>query len=341
VRFDGRPGEAPRVTLAAASAGARAATARLRVPAAATTVQLLAADANGYSEALHWRIVRSSSAGPSVAPVAGAGTATGSSASAATAAPSRPAASAVRPRGRLFALVVGVSDYEIQPYRLKLAAKDAADFAAVIKRQHGKLYRDVVVRELKDRRATRSALLAELGWLGRAGGKDDTFVLFLAGHGVNDRAGNYYFLTSDASREALRASAIADRDIREALRTLPGRTVLFIDTCHAGNVLGDRRDGELTRFINDIASAENGVVVFAASSGQQDSQESDDWNNGAFTFALVGGLRGKADPLRLGRITYKGLDYFVAEEVRRLTNGLQTPVSLSPLGLPDFELAWP
>jgi uncharacterized caspase-like protein len=238
-------------------------------------------------------------------------------------------------------LVVGVSDYEIPQYRLKLAAKDASDFAAVIRRQQGKLYREVVVRELKDRRATRSAFLAELAWLGRAGDKDDTFVLFLAGHGVNDRAGNYHFLTSDASREALRASAIADRDIREALRVLPGRTLLFIDTCHAGNVLGDRRNGELTRLINDISSPENGVVVFAASSGPQDSQESDDWNNGAFTYALVSGLRGKADPLRAGRITYKGLDYFVAEEVRRLTNGLQTPVSLSPLGLPDFELAWP
>jgi hypothetical protein len=325
VRFDGRPGETPQVTLAAegsaGGAGSRTATARLRVPESAMSVQLLAADANGYSEALQWRIVR---------PPAAAATAA-----------SRRVVPAARPRGRLVALVVGVSDYETERYRLKLAAKDAADFAAVIRRQHGRLYREVVVRELKDRRVTRSALLAELAWLGRAGGPDDTFMLFLAGHGVNDRAGNYYFLPSDAGREALQASAVTDRDLREALRVLPGRTVLFIDTCHAGNVLGGRRDSELTRFINEVSSAENGVVVFAASSGQQDSQESDDWNNGAFTFALVAGLRGRADPLRLGRITYKGLDYFVAEEVRRLTNGLQTPVSLAPLGLPDFELAWP
>jgi hypothetical protein len=43
--------------------------------------------------------------------------------------------------------------------------------------------------------------------------------------------------------------------------------------------------------------------------------------------------------LRSGRITYKGLDYFVSEEVKRLTKGRQTPVSLSPWGVPDFQLA--
>ena len=58
-----------------------------------------------------------------------------------------------------------------------------------------------------------------------------------------------------------------------------------------------------------------------------------------FGFHFAPGLGGKADPFRAGRITYKGLDYYVSEEVQRLTKGRQTPVSLSPYGVPDFELA--
>lgn len=143
----------------------------------------------------------------------------------------------------------------------------------------------------------------------------------------------------DARHEDLAATAVADRELRQALRQVPGRTLLFIDTCHAGAVLGatSGRNSELARFVNEMS--DNGVVVFAASSGRQESLEHDDWGNGAFTSALLEGLGGKADPFRAGRVTYKGLDYFVSEEVQRLTKGRQTPVSLSPYGVPDFELA--
>ena len=54
---------------------------------------------------------------------------------------------------------------------------------------------------------------------------------------------------------------------------------------------------------------------------------------------MVGGLRGKADLLRKGSVTYKGLDFFVSQEVVRLTKGEQTPVSLTPWGMVDFEIA--
>ena len=197
----------------------------------------------------------------------------------------------------------------------------------------------MIVRSLLDAQATRANLLSSLRWLARAGGKGDTYMLFMAGHGVNGSSGSYYFMTVDARHEDLNASAVTDREMRTALRQIPGRTLLFIDTCHAGNALGSTsgRNSELARFVNDMS--DNGVVVFAASSGRQESEESSEWGNGAFTYALLDGLGGKADPLRAGRVTYKGLDYYVSEVVQRLTKGRQTPVSLSPYGVPDFELA--
>jgi uncharacterized caspase-like protein len=90
---------------------------------------------------------------------------------------------------------------------------------------------------------------------------------------------------------------------------------------------------------NDLAAAENGVVVFASSSGKQLSEENDAWGNGAFTKAVLAGLSGEADLTRTGRITFKGLDFYVSEEVRKLTEGRQTPVTISPIGVPDFAIA--
>ena len=69
------------------------------------------------------------------------------------------------------------------------------------------------------------------------------------------------------------------------------------------------------------------------------SEENDAWGYGAFTKAVLAGLSGEADLTQTGRITFKGLDFYVSEEVRKLTQGRQTPVTISPIGIPDFAIA--
>jgi hypothetical protein len=55
--------------------------------------------------------------------------------------------------------------------------------------------------------------------------------------------------------------------------------------------------------LNELSSAEDGVAVFSASTGSESSYEKPEWNNGAFTKALVEGLNGAADLTGKGRIT--------------------------------------
>jgi hypothetical protein len=63
--------------------------------------------------------------------------------------PAGPAAEfGVKPK--LYALAIGVSAYQNPDLQLRFAAKDARDFAAVIARQEGKLYRQVVTKLLPD-----------------------------------------------------------------------------------------------------------------------------------------------------------------------------------------------
>ena len=95
----------------------------------------------------------------------------------------------------------------------------------------------------------------------------------------------------------------------------------------------------MTGVINDLISAENGVVVFSASTGREVAQERREWGNGAFTKALLEGLAGKADPRHSGRITHKMLDVYVADRVKELTRGEQHPVTQAPGGVPDFPIA--
>ena len=78
-------------------------------------------------------------------------------------------------------------------------------------------------------------------------------------------------------------------------------------------------------FINALASAKSGAVVFAASISNQYSFKDATWNNGAFTKALVEGITGRADSTGQGRITINMLDPYITERVNKLTGGKQTP----------------
>jgi hypothetical protein len=61
--------------------------------------------------------------------------------------------------------------------------------------------------------------------------------------------------------------------------------------------------------------------------------------NGAFTKALVEGLRGKADYSGKGTISINMLDLYLAERVKELTKGRQTPTTTKPNTVPDFPIA--
>ncbi len=91
--------------------------------------------------------------------------------------------------------------------------------------------------------------------------------------------------------------------------------------------------------INELASAENGAIVFAASTGNQYSLEDRAWRNGAFTKALVEGISGKADYTGKGKITINMLDLYLSERVKELTRGKQTPTTTKPNTISDFPVA--
>jgi hypothetical protein len=241
----------------------------------------------------------------------------------------------------LYVLAIGVSEYLDPENRLKFAAKDAVDFSAIVQKQKGALYGDVVVKLLTDAKASREEVLRGFDWLQKQVTPKDVGIVLIAGHGINDDRGNYFYLPFDADTDRLDATGVPFNAVKRYLSNLRGKGLLFVDTCHSGNVMGKRRglSSDTTAILNELASPEYGLVVIASSTGKQVSFESTEWGNGAFTKALVEGLSGRADLKKRGRITHKMLDFYVSDRVDELTHGQQTPVNTSPLGVPDYTIA--
>lgn len=242
-------------------------------------------------------------------------------------------------RPKLYLLAVGVSRYANKDYNLGLAAKDARDFSRALEQQSGIYYQQVESRLLLDEQATRANILAGLRWLQTVTKPNDMAMLFVAGHGVADAADIYHFLPHDMKDTQVAQTGVSETQLRGTLAAIKGRALFFVDTCFAGKSVGKFTRREITRLANGLASAELGVIVFSGSAPRQESLEDTAWGNGAFTKALVAGLSGNADFRKEGVVTHKGLDYYVAHEVRSLTQGRQTPVTAVPNGISDFPLA--
>lgn len=316
VRVDGRPYHVTESQASTLSAQKAVGKLNLALPQRDAVVQLFASNVRGTSApaTLHykWKVPPAQAAAPAPQPVR---------------------------KPSLYVLAIGISEYVNSALNLVYANKDANDFTHAFLKEKDVFYEHVEAHVLTNRQATRSAMLQGLQWLKAAPGPNDIGILFVAGHGVNDVDDTYYFLTHDADIKRLGATAVPESQFRDVLTNMKGKTLFFVDTCYAGKSIGILSQFEITRIANQLSSPEHGVIVFAASKGRQQSLESREWGNGAFTKEIVKGLDGAADYRNQGVITHRGLDYFLGYEVDQLTGGKQTPVTMVPTGVADFPIA--
>jgi WD40 repeat protein len=242
----------------------------------------------------------------------------------------------------LYLLAIGVSDYALTTANLKWAAKDAQDFAETIKAQEGGLYKKVSVRLLLNDKATRKEIIEGLNWLKRETTSRDVVMVFLSGHGFRGDKNEYYFLPHDGHPDEPEVTAVRDFDIRDFLSKVAGKAVLFLDTCHSGQLrLGKGQTDalpDITKFANELADADAGVIVFASSTGRERSLELDRFQNGAFTYALLEGIRGQADYTKDFFIVISELETYLAERVKALTEGKQKPVTAKPEAVENYRV---
>ncbi len=241
----------------------------------------------------------------------------------------------------LYILAIGVGKFDnpsIPP--LKYAHQDALDLVELLKGQKNKgLYDDIQIKLLEESR--KDEILEGLKWINKQTTQEDIAIVALSGHGYNDEKGDYYFIPRDIDPNNIQSTAVPYQNLKETMSTLLGKALFFIDTCHAGNVMGKQSGvADVNRIANDLSSSENGVIVFTASTGTQKSLENPRWKNGAFTEALLEGLKGRANYHKDKKISTKELDLYLSERVMELTNGRQTPTTAIPQTIISFPIVF-
>ena len=173
----------------------------------------------------------------------------------------------------------------------------------------------------------------------RETGTNDTAMMFVSGHGVNDGP-NYRFVPTDAA--LARAASCGPSSVvpwyafQEALTGANGRRILFLDTCHAANAFNPRLLGD---------SYEANIMVYSSARWDQLAREDGrlDGGHGLFTYALVEGVNGEARD-GAGEVRAEGLRVFLKSRVGELAAKLpaaQEPQYFRARDAENYVLARP
>jgi hypothetical protein len=227
----------------------------------------------------------------------------------------RPEPADTAQKGRLFVLAIGVNNFSNPTLSLRYAVADAQSFVNDIRAAATPLYQSVETTLLLDKDATRTGILAAFNRLSREIRPRDTFLFYVASHGVLDETTDRFLLIpqdmSDVSSwQAMARQAIDENTLVSALSRIEARdALLFIDTCHSGKVTAD-----------NLANVghETGRYLLTASSSVQEALDSYDNRNGVFVYAVHEALTGRAGHDVDGNIGALTLGEYVSRRVGQL-----------------------
>lgn len=214
-------------------------------------------------------------------------------------------ASELPPLREKWALAVGISRFHDAGLNLNFTSKDARDFSAVLQDPKYGRFKSANVHTITDEVTTRK-LKEELNWLARNAQENDLVVIFLASHGTArsaDTADVNYVVTSDTdlqSQDSLFATAMAMVDLSDIVRgrIKARRTVILLDTCHSGaavlaakeRALGIAESSPSSSALERIGAG-IGRAILTSSTESQVSYEGPPYQNGYFTYFLLGALK--------------------------------------------------
>ncbi len=247
-----------------------------------------------------------------------------------------PAPNPLGDRGVRYALVVGISNYLNLPPQAQLhyAHRDAEEFAAFLRTGPGGALPADRIRVLTNEKATLAAIRASLEtWLVGSAGPNDIVYVFFAGHGVVAERDEPYFVAYDSDPQNLHATALAFEEVDSALsgKLRAGLAIVTIDACHSGSLgwtsFSEGQAGRVSEPAAAIGHGDRSFLKLLASRPSERSFEDERWNGGqgVFTYALLDGLRGRADGDNDGFVRASELIDYIAKLVPEQTQSRQHP----------------
>lgn len=232
---------------------------------------------------------------------------------------------------RLFAVVVGINEYENSRLKLKFAGSDALAIGKVFEQQIASenLYSGGEVRVLTSKADTSKARITSTLRELQNGNKvrgDDVFVLFVASHGDYDAdTRRYTMFSSDVlqmSADRLATTGISGEELQGLVRNIVAqKKLILLDTCHAGSAIEIggaqayyKRSGTEEQQIINTMKNRSGATILAASNSDQAALEGYK-GHGVFTWHLLEGLNGKAARAGSTLVSTDDLKVYVEDQV--------------------------
>jgi len=251
------------------------------------------------------------------------------------------------PARNQWAVVIGVGRYEsVAIPRLRYTVSDAEAIYQTLTGPVGfKKDNVLLLTDRSERKPTLRNIKWALGtFLGRSAQKDDTVLIFFAGHGAPEvdtrgleRDGlAKYLIPSDADPDDLYSTALPMDELQTIFGRIEAeRVVAFLDACYSGAAGGRTFASKRTRAgaVDDLflerLTRSKGRAIITASRPAEVSIELPELGHGIFTYYLVSGLKGAADLNRDGIVSLQELYEYVEQQVTtksRAVGGNQHPV---------------
>ncbi len=148
------------------------------------------------------------------------------------------AAGSVPIAGDYWALIIGIDQYKHAP-KLESAVRDAKGVRDVLTARYG--FEKEHIIELYDAQATGPKIQNALYRLGRDVGKDDSVLIYYAGHGQYDEDGKLGWWVPVEGEPKEPGTFITNASIRDYINGMKARHVYLVaDSCFSGTLFGTR-----------------------------------------------------------------------------------------------------
>jgi len=203
----------------------------------------------------------------------------------------------------------------------------------------------LLLTDRTERKPTLRNIKYALGtFLARAAQRDDTVIVYFAGHGAPeiDQRGlerdglAKYLIPSDADPDDLYSTALPMDELNAIFGRIEAeRVVMFLDACFSGAAGGRTFTAKRTRAgaVDDLflerLTRSKGRAIISASRPTELSIELPELGHGIFTYYLTEGLKGAGDLNRDGIVSLQELYEYVEQQVvrkSRAVGGNQHPV---------------
>jgi len=234
------------------------------------------------------------------------------------------------------AIVVAVEDYLLLP-AVRGARQTGADWEVFFRKGLG--VRDV--RVLYDKQATREDILTVAGRAAAKAEAGATLWFVFVGHGAPSSGGDDALvlgMDTKATARSLETRGVPRSELVRVLEASKAQPVLILDACFSGK---DTVGGPLISGLQpDVAIkpvvTQQALVLSAASAGQF-AGDLPGAQRPAFSYLLLGGLRGWADSDGDGNVTSGEANRWTSTQLEAVTTRVQTP---ELAGATDKVLSW-